>query len=201
MALILLRFLLNLVTYCYENTLANLCSLDFQFLLKKLQLSGSGSDTDKEHQTTPTKRKMLYETPAADGPGSGSGSSGRRYVFQRFIKKTITEGLHSRGTFIRHGAESHGEDPFMSPTRGPYKPPQARARNSASAGSSPGTKSHAAWTDPNWRVGKSSSSPTSVNYDLGSKSGSSSSRVPLRNLSGENAQAFLPPSACVFVAK
>jgi hypothetical protein len=80
-ALILLRFLLNLATYCHENTLANLCSLDFQFLLKKLQLSGSGSDTDKEHQTTPTKRKMLYETPAADGPGSGSGSSGRRYVF------------------------------------------------------------------------------------------------------------------------
>lgn len=103
---------------------------------------------------------------------------------------------YGNGDFVRHGAGSRDDDPFSSPSK------NIRHRgngNQRSVNTTPTRR-----LDLSWRSGSSDSShgdssPTK-NVTI-SQQHSGAGLHSKEAITGQNAQAFYPPSACVFVAK
>lgn len=98
--------------------------------------------------------------------------------------------------FVCHGAGSRHDDPFSSPSKKTVQHGHGKVR---SINTTPTKR-----LDQNWRSGSSggSSGGDSPAHDLkAAQQHQSSGHKGGQFISGQNAQAFYPPSACVFVAK
>lgn len=118
------------------------------------------------------------------------------YVFTVLCPFFLTLCRYGNGDFVRHGAGSRDDDPFSSPSK------NIRHRgngNQRSVNTTPTRR-----LDLSWRSGSSDSShgdssPTK-NVTI-SQQHSGAGLHSKEAITGQNAQAFYPPSACVFVAK
>ena len=107
--------------------------------------------------------------------------------------------LSRASSFVVHGKESSGNDPFVSPTKQPGSPEPASGDHDDSSDSSKNSPVTLASTASG--VAKLLQHATAVGSPPTAPSGSGPGRQGQVAISAENAQALLPPSACVFVAK
>lgn len=175
---------------------------------------GSGSDKSKhpddsgadQHENMATRTpERLHQNGSGDGSGRKSTpTSNRASGLESPMSPAGHLGTESAVTafrggstraFVLHDAESRENDPFVSPGQGPS---MRRGAESLSVNGYATPSQHTSETSPSARSRERREREIREDTD-----GRPSPR-PDRSgqvISAENAQAVLPPSACVFVAK